>query len=327
MYEVSIIIPVYNSEKYISRCIDSILKNNFDNYEIILMNDGSTDNSRKICEEYCNKYRSFIKLYNKKNQGVAKTRNEAIGYASGKYVMFIDNDDWIDDSYIQVYVNEAKKRNCDAVFGGYERVNEKNEVLNRVILTEKHEFSKYKIVAPWAKIYKRDFLINNNIKFLDSNIGEDIYFNFQVVNTTKKISIINNTGYKWFYNETSISNTLHKKISNKLQFNYLLDELYKVNNNSNEINEYFFLKTITWYIFYILNSNDFNAVLSEKRHYDSWLKKFFPNYRKNRYLKLFGPSGENAFNGLAIYILMKIKFLNLNILFLKLVKKRRKKYI
>ena len=324
MCEVSIIIPVYNSEKYISRCIDSILNNSFDNYEIILMNDGSTDNSRKICEGYCNKYSSFVRLYNKKNQGVAKTRNEAIGYASGKYIMFIDNDDWIDEDYILSYVNEMKKGNYDVVFGGYERINEKNKILNRVVLSKKHDFSKYKIVAPWAKMYKRDFLIKHKIKFLDSNIGEDIYFNFQVINATKKTSIINNTGYKWFYNETSISNTLHKKISKKLQFNYLLDELYKINTTKKGINEYFFLKTITWYIFYILNDNDFNSVLQEKKHYDRWIEKKFPNYKKNRYLRLFGPRGENAFTGLAVYILMKISFLNLNVLFLKLVKKRRK---
>lgn len=324
MVKVSIIIPIYNAEKYLSRCIDSILNNDYKNIEIILMNDGSTDNSKFICEYYCEKYNKFIRLYNNKNQGVAITRNKGLKYASGEYVMFIDNDDWIDSNYISTYVKELKDSNYDAIYGGYKRVNSEKKILDEVILSPDIEFSKYKVVAPWAKIYKVSFLKDNNIVFLNSNIGEDIYFNFQVINHSSKIKIIDNSGYNWFYNEKSISNTIHTKIDKNLQFNYLLDELYKVDSRKSIMNEYFFLKTVSWYVFYLLKNNDINSVICEKDYYVKWISKKFPNYKKNKYLKIFGISGEKKSIGFAIYVLFKLNYFNFDNLFLRIAKRSNK---
>ena len=159
MTKVSIVIPIYNAEKYLSRCLDSIINNDYKNIEIILMNDGSTDTSKIICEKYCRKYK-YIRLFNNQNQGVAITRNIGLEHIKGEYVMFIDNDDWIERNYISTYVKNLENKKYDAIFGGYKRVNSENKVLDKVVLKSDNEFSKYKVVAPWAKLYRVSFSLS-----------------------------------------------------------------------------------------------------------------------------------------------------------------------
>ncbi len=306
--KISIIIPVYNAKDYLKRCLDSILNSTYKNIEIILLDDGSTDNSLEICNNYQKKYKDIIKVYSHKNMGVGKTRNKGITLATGKYIMFMDNDDFITEDYIENYYNEISNDNLDVVIGGYERVDEQNKVILKSKLKD-YEWSRYKIVSPWAKIYNLNYLRNNNIIFLDSNIGEDIYFNIQVINMTDKIKIINDTSYKWFYNTKSISNTIHKKADKNLEFEYLLDKTYKklksINKEKEQIIEYFFMKTICWYIIYITNNTPIDIVKKEKTYYLNWLEKHYPNYQKNKYLKLWKPKGESLKNKVVVYLIMK----------------------
>ena len=149
--EVTIVIPVYNSEKYIGRCIDSILNQTFQDFELLIINDGSKDNSQEVVEEYKSRYPNKITLINQENKGVSKTRNEAIKIANGKYIMFIDNDDYIDNNYIEIYVTKINQTNADIVMGGYRRVNIDNKILFKQRLKNTN-WSKYIVLAPWAKI-------------------------------------------------------------------------------------------------------------------------------------------------------------------------------
>ena len=154
--DVSIIVPIYNSEKYIERCIKSILNQTYKNFELILINDGSTDKSIDILNKY-KKIDKRISIIDKKNEGVAKTRNLGIQKAKGKYVMFIDNDDFINKNYVETYYKIIKEKKLDIVIGGYERVNSKGKVIKRVEFKNR-PFNKemiYKICSPWAKIYKK----------------------------------------------------------------------------------------------------------------------------------------------------------------------------
>ena len=214
--KVSIIIPIYNAKDYIERCLGSIFNQTYKNIEIIAINDGSKDNSLKILKKL-SVNNNNLKIIDQKNAGVAKVRNRGIKEAKGKYIMFIDNDDYIDEDYVENYINRIKKDDLDIVIGGYERIDNDGKVLVRTIPSNT-PIGKYTIVAPWAKMYKLDFLKKNNIEFLSTNIGEDIYFNLKAMNLTNKIDFIDNIGYKWFYNKKSISNTIHKKISKNLQF-------------------------------------------------------------------------------------------------------------
>ena len=174
--KASIIIPVYNSEKYLENCINSVLDQTEQDYELILINDGSKDSSKKIMTDYKNKYPDKIRIFNQENRGIGETRNRGIKEAEGKYIFFIDNDDTIKKDYLETYLNEAEKNDCNIVLGGYETVDENGKIIGKTI-PQNVPWSFLRIIMPWAKIYKKDFLIKNNLNFLDTKLGEDVSLN------------------------------------------------------------------------------------------------------------------------------------------------------
>lgn len=310
MRDITVIIPVYNSEKYISRCIESILNQTYKNYNMIIIDDGSKDNSRKIIEEYKNKYDNITAIY-QENMGVSKTRNNAIKMVTTKYIMFIDNDDFIDKDYIQKHIDVAEKENCDIVLSGYRRITEKNKIIKKLSL-KNEEWSKFMIFAPWAKIYRTDFLINNNIEFLPNNIGEDVYFNIQAVLLTKKIKIIDYIGYNWFYNTKSVSNTIQKDIRNIQVYN-LLDNCYDVLNkkkllkNNYEIVEMYFFRYIVWFLLFSTKKLNYKIISNEYDKIFEWFKTKFPNFESNRLIGISEPKGE-VFSVRLIYLVFMFSY-------------------
>ena len=296
MEKVTLIIPVYNSEKYIGRCLDSILAQTYSNYEIIVINDGSKDKSQEIIDEYKQKYPEKIISISQKNKGVAITRNESIYRANSKYIMFIDNDDFIDKDYIETYMKIVEQGDYDAVIGGYRRPNEKGKIVRTLGLKES-EWSKFMIMTPWAKVYKKQYLIDNDIKFLNNNIGEDIYFNLKAMLLSKKIKITEYIGYNWFFNTKSVSNTTQKNIKN-LQVYELLNSCYDMLQKENLIEEnYEILKThFTRYIIWLLSFStkklSYKVISEEYDKLFNWLESKFPDYKKNNMISYTKPYGE-----------------------------------
>jgi len=320
---VSIIIPVYNAEKTLFKCIESILINTYGDYEIILINDGSSDNSMEIMEAYEGKYPEKIKIFSQENQGVAKTRNRGIGYARAKYIMFIDCDDSIENDYIEKFVAEIEKKNLDVVIGGYKRTTSQR-VLYEMKL-ENTPWSRYMTMAPWSKIYKKEFLIENKIEFLDNNIGEDVYFNLQVINLTNKISILDYVGYHWFYNEQSVSNTSQKTLEKKINVMFLLDSCYEKLKERGAIDkeevEFYFTRYIVWYLLFAGRNSTPLQMVSEFRRTFDWLKQNFPKFLQNKNISLFSPKGETLKNRVAVYIFMMMHRLKLIPLFFQFYSK------
>ena len=164
MKKATIIIPVYNSEKYIKRCMESILSQIDETFEVLLINDGSNDRSEDIIDSYAKKYPGIVRVISKKNEGTAKTRNLGIREARGEFIFFIDNDDFVDDGYFKRFINAIDEKS-DIVVGGYRRVKDKKVRFQS--FPKNSSWYKFTVVAPWAKIYKREFLLKNDISFLD----------------------------------------------------------------------------------------------------------------------------------------------------------------
>ena len=139
---ISVIIPVYNAQEGLSQCIDSLLDQTFSDYEII--------------QNYASKNDS-IRVIDKENEGVAKTRNRGIVLAKGEYIVFIDNDDFIAPDYLECFYEAIEKEKLDIVIGGYKRVNKDHKILFQQDLSQT-DWSKYIVVAPWACIYRTSFL-------------------------------------------------------------------------------------------------------------------------------------------------------------------------
>lgn len=253
---ISIIIPIYNAEKYLTDCIDSIINQKYNNLEIILINDGSTDNSQKICEEYANKDKR-VKLINQKNQGVSVARNKGIDIASGEIIMFVDSDDIMTDSTIDDVV--SKMNNYDLLCFGYSELykDKKIKIVSSAEIIDKKDFENRIVLNNqiggylWNKAFLKSIIEKNNIKFNEEiHFCEDLLFVINYFKYCKKLFYINKSLYLYRMRKSSVSfdffNTKNISIlksyeklieiysddpvlSNNLKYNYLLC-YYKMKN-------------------------------------------------------------------------------------------------
>lgn len=303
MDKVTIIIPVYNAEKTIEKCISSVLNQTYKNLEILVIDDGSKDNSFEVIKSIDD---PRIKAIKKKNEGVAVTRNKGIKMALGKYIMFIDNDDFIDEDYVETHVKNIKDN--DIVISGYRRPNEEGKIILELKL-EDTPYSKMLVFAPWAKLYRKDFLIKNNIQFLDTNIGEDVYFNLYAVLKTDKIKILDYIGYNWFFNSKSVSNTIQKDFRD-LQVFKLLNKCYdklkqeKLIEKNYEMVEYFFIRYVSWFLSFSTRRRKYKEISKIYDELFDWLKERFPNYKKNKQIGLSTPKGETKSTRKLVFLFM-----------------------
>lgn len=209
--KVTIIIPVYNTEKYIKNCFDSIINQSFSNFEVIVINDGSTDNSLKICNKY-SKIDSRFKIYNFKNQGAAKARNSALDIANGEYIIFVDSDDWLEKDAIKNHIREIK--DFDMVIGCsqncyfkedkflYKKIDyfyKENKYLSKEEVRRMYVDIATNGVshAPHNKMYKKSIIDKYHIRFPDRKKYEDLAFNNQYIDKIDSLRIINSYDYNY----------------------------------------------------------------------------------------------------------------------------------
>lgn len=269
---VSIVVPIYNAEKHIKRCVNSVLKQEYKNLEILLINDGSTDHSLEIIETLSSND-SRIKIIDKNNEGVAETRNLGIKLATGKYIMFIDNDDFITSNYVKDYADKIIDLQYDIIIGGYQRVNSDDKVLFSDYPRDS-QWGKYIVLAPWAKIYNLQFLKNSSIQFLNYPIGEDVYFNLIAFSNTDKIESIHNLDYKWFYNEKSISNTSQSGFSEQIDILFLLNKIISsISSSDNDYFKYFIKRYYVWYLLFLGRRSTPTEFVIQYKRIKQWIQE------------------------------------------------------
>lgn len=219
----SVIVPIYNVEKYLRECIDSVLSQNFEDYEIILVNDGSPDNCGKICDEYGDKY-SHIKVIHKENGGLSDARNFGMKAASGDYLIFLDSDDFWEGTNVLSDLFEIIKRdhNPDVILHGYTRVGVaiKEEHLSDLIIKENNNFiNDFEYLVSkgiyynsiWTKVLKRKLLLENNLFFEKGLLHEDIPYCFDLVFYINSYSIYPSNFYQYRVRESSITAHINRK--------------------------------------------------------------------------------------------------------------------
>lgn len=197
---VSIIVPIYNIHDYIGRCIESIEKQTYKNIEILLINDGSKDKSRDICEEYARNDKR-IRIVDKKNGGLSDARNWGIDVAKGEYIVFVDGDDYIRENYIEILLKSIESTNAEVCLCSFDIVGDDGNILKTEILSELngivhgHDILAavltnygYKYVVAWNKIYSRH--VFDKVRFDKGKIYEDEYINFRLFWDCNKVGII-----------------------------------------------------------------------------------------------------------------------------------------
>ena len=229
---ISVIVPVYNSEKYLKECINSILHQTYENIEIIIINDGSTDNSLLISQEL-QKEDKRIKIINQKNSGVSYSRNKGIQEATGEYIMFVDSDDFIVQNYIELMYKEITKNNYDACISGMTFCDKNRKIIKKEMFVKNNIELNFKEIIPsfvntlyfcssCKTLIKRKKIIENCIKFKeDLSFGEDLRFSFDVIRSCKRIGYLSECGYFYRQNGESITHENDIKTIKK----YLRDSL------------------------------------------------------------------------------------------------------
>ena len=257
--QVSIIVPVYNVENYIERCLNSLVNQTFKDIEIITINDGSTDKSLELINKYV-KEDIRVSVIDLGDEGVSYCRNLGIEKANGKYIMFVDSDDWIDFNMVEVMYKKAEENNIDLVMCSYIREFKdhskekifnlpeeiiykedkvKNELLRKLVGPVKEELSNPEMLdalgTVWGKLYRADILKENKIKFVDlKEIGsaEDTLFNIFTFNYLSKVMFLNKHMYHyWRDNPKSVTSQYNPKLKEqrKVFFKYISDFI-KENN-------------------------------------------------------------------------------------------------
>lgn len=315
--KASIIIPVYNAEKYLEKCIKSALNQTYKNYEIILIDDGSTDSSLKIMEKFQTEYPNIVKIYSQENAGVAITRNQGIEYSTGEYLFFMDNDDYIDSDYIEKFINKAVLTDADYVLGGHRQIENDEERIKVRRLTN-DSWSKFRFLTPWARTYKKQFLNDHNIRFLDTKMGEEIYCSVLAAVHADKVAILNYEGYNWRFNHDSVSHTLQKgfqKTASPLKLLYSVVNSLDLDNIAPKKQvqlEYFYVKYCIWYL---LDSGRGVGLKSMKTEYEEIfgvLKKYFPSYKSNRLIRITKPVGETLLTRTIVWGIVNLSRIKLD---------------
>ena len=214
---VSIIIPVYNVEKFLRDCLESVTAQTYGKYEVILVDDGSTDSSAEICKEYCSMDSRF-KLIRKENGGASSARNAGLEQAVGEYIYFLDSDDWLEKDTLETLINCAKKEAADVVFCEAYAINEKTDE----ILTKNysyHDFYQTGIpheqmkamvknkefhVVVWLLLLKREMLMRNHLAFIEGIMYEDAVFTYQVFCLAERAAHVHRVLYNRRYRDDSV---------------------------------------------------------------------------------------------------------------------------
>lgn len=239
---VSIIVPIYNAEQYLRRCVDSILNQEYTDYELLLVNDGSTDASGDICEEYGDRDPRVI-VIQKENTGVSDSRNRALDRARGKYLQFLDSDDWITPDATRLFVRAAEEYGCDMVISDFyrvvgERLSPKGDIEEEGVLT-REEFAAHMMENPadfyygvlWNKLYRRDIVEEHKLR-MDTDISwcEDFMFNLEYIRYAKVFYALHAPIYYYVKRKGSLASqgiNISKTVKMKLNVFEYYNNFYK----------------------------------------------------------------------------------------------------
>lgn len=250
--KVSVIVPVYNVEKYLDKCLESIMNQTYQNFEIIIVNDGSTDNSLQICRQW-EERSPQIKLINKENEGLGFARNTGLQHATGDYILFVDSDDFISSNMIEKLYETLNSTESDTVYCGLNRYFDDKHIVayppkcGKVIYSDYDVIDKVLLemigtlpsenedmnldVSVWHSLYSMDIIRKNNILFPSERkfMSEDIAFHIDYLRYAKKVSFITDCLYFYRLNDNSLS-----KKYDKTRFNRSKEMYFQILKKLNE---------------------------------------------------------------------------------------------
>ncbi|MDO4379189.1 MAG: glycosyltransferase [Erysipelotrichia bacterium] len=288
MVKVSVIVPVYNVEEYLERCLLSLVNQSLQDMEIIVVNDGSPDNSQTIIEKFAAKYKN-IKSYIKENGGLSDARNYGIKKAVGEYIAFVDSDDYVSEQMYEQMYQKAKERDFDLVVcdlnyiypdkivPAYSKVARDTTDIKKCMLNI--------YPAVWNKIFKRELFLDG-IEFKKDVWFEDVEFIYRLLPRVKSIGTVHKNFVQYVQRKGSITDTVNRKIYDYIDNWNGIVEYYQFNDLYNEFKnelEYTYVRYIYATFIKQACSYDYSDYLEAVTSAITNVERHFPNYRKNRY--------------------------------------------
>lgn len=326
MTELSIIVPVYNTKRYLSRCIESILCQTFNDFELILVDDGSTDGSANICDHY-KAIDNRVKVIHKRNEGVSKTRNTGLKCASGKYITFCDSDDYYSPDWIEKLLNAARKYQADCV-----SVMLNQKIAERSIeINQDNDLTDYVVRrllqsdgwAVWNRLYRTEIIKNHDVQFCADceDFGEDLSFNLLYCLYCKKIVVLGGDGYHHMIREGSImkTNTNQVRFNSLNEISYFLFTRLKREENKHLLScfpliHYLIIDDQHRRLNYQGRTQEIKLELNKINKYD-WMKQHIKKYLSSswRYKRYFPDEKEWKLSVLKSHYLIHHNYLLLRI--------------
>lgn len=298
MPKVSVIIPVYNVEAYLRRCMDSIMRQTYQDYEVLCVNDCSPDNSKHILEEYAGKYPNIVRIIeNEENMGQGRSRMRAVKQAVGDYIMFIDSDDYVAENYIERFMSEVKAEPYDIVIAGFTK-----DIAGKY---KEHDI----LDSPWtlvcyplacAKMFRTSFILDNGIDFSDVRCGEDIYFSMAIFYQDVKYKIIHYYGYYYYLNRASTTGSLtydkkHEEFVSQM-FKIFLKKfpLDKLSEEKKRMIEYTYVANMVNALVTYGHGCKPRVMKEKYQFFISDMSEKFPDYKRNPYFGIWKPKGQST---------------------------------
>ncbi|MEG0034375.1 MAG: glycosyltransferase [Bacilli bacterium] len=307
-FKYSIIIPSYNADKYLDRSISSVINQTYKNFEVIIIDDGSTDNSYQKMKEYASKY-DYIKLISQDNYGLGHARNVGITEAKGEYILFLDCDDWIEKEALE-RIDKSLNCDCDLLIFDVNLITSKGEkkgYLKGIEFyresTSTRELIVNAIPAAWNKVYKRKMIIESNVKFPEGLYYEDLAFSKQIFLYTFNVFYLKEPLYNYVSNANSMIHT--KQMDNCFNMIEIIEIIITKYREMNFYNEYTseleFVMIMHLLIYSTLRVNSINPFSNRQYLFLKYMKINYPEFRFNKYIKQF----DNEYRKIFEFIIKK----------------------
>lgn len=313
-YDLSIVALVYNLEKYLPRCLDSLVNQTLENIEIICVDDGSTDSAPKIIDEYASKYPKKVKAYHKKNGGEFTTRNFGLEKASGEYITFVDTDDYVEPNWAEKLYKAAKENDADLAVCGFERIDLKtNKVVSKDMtgygntvktITPMDDFCVFINPAPWNKIFKLDKV--KDLRFQNFRNFNDMIFLASSYSKIEKIAFVPDVLYHYYLRyDSQIHNVNDKDVENFKKYLLELKRLYIKENKYEDMKYIIDFMAFLHLGMSVMYRASYDKSINMKvmlKNTIKYLDANFSTWRKSPFLK-FGYSVKRGLKRIALSVI------------------------
>lgn len=327
--KVSIIIPVYNAEKYLEKCLNSISEQTMKDFELILVNDGSKDSSQQIIDAFIEKKLCNVQCKCKENAGQAAARNDGLSMAQGEYIAYMDSDDYIEKDYLERLYEAAVKYDSESVTCGYSMVDDKGNLIRRVRMSQDgvKKYGRAGMYVVWCRLYKREILLKNNFAFQEGGkIYEDVPYSLSAKYLSKNPIVIDYEGYYYVQRPGSTMSSgavksgrfPYEKMTESVE-ECLANVLESGNADAGNRLEFEVMHFFSGFFFRYCRKADKTDIDVLVNYANELIDKHFPKYYKNPYVGLFTNQQQPFVDRAAVRVFVWMKRLGLLRSFVRLV--------